>query len=133
MNFEILLSSSPAILIHTFAAFTALFLGIIMFIRRKGTPSHKIIGRLFVLFMAVTAISALWITGINGKYWSWIHLFVPLSFYAIWELFYHLRKGNIEKHKKAVQGLFFGALLIPGIIAFLPGRRLWHVFFGGLV
>jgi len=132
MNFNLLFESSPAVIIHTICAFLALGLGITMFVRKKGTFSHKMIGRVFVLFMLITAISALWITGLNGKYWSWIHLFVPLSFYAIWELFYYLRKGNIVKHQKAVKGLFFGALLIPGILSFLPGRLMWHVVFGGV-
>ncbi|NNE57242.1 MAG: DUF2306 domain-containing protein [Hellea sp.] len=130
MNFDLFFSAGPAVIIHTIVAFGALILGTIMWLRKKGTRSHKMIGRIFVMFMAVTAISALFITGLNGKYWSWIHLFVPLSFYAIWELFYYLRKGNIVKHQKAVKGLFFGALLIPGILAFLPGRLMWHVAFG---
>ncbi len=130
MRLDILIAGGPAIIIHTICAFTALGLGIAMFLRKKGTPSHKIIGKIFVAFMAITAITALFITGLNGKYWSPIHLFIPLTFYAIWELFHYVRKGDIKKHEKAVKGLFFGALLIPGIIAMMPGRRLWHVIFG---
>lgn len=130
MRLDILWEAGPAIIIHTICAFAALALGIAMFVRKKGTKSHKIIGRVFVILMAVTALSALFITGLNGKHWSLIHLFVPLTFYAIWELFHHIRKGDIVKHEKAVKGLFFGALLIPGIIAMMPGRRLWYVVFG---
>ncbi len=130
MNIDLFLTAKPAIIIHTLAAFTALGLGIVMWVRKKGTASHKLIGRIFVVFMAVTAISALFIKGLNGDNFSWIHLFVPVTFYAIWELFHHLRQGNIKKHEKAVRGLFFGALLIPGFISFLPGRLMWHVVFG---
>ena len=131
MNIDILLQSSPAIIIHTLVAFISLGLGITMFVRRKGTKSHKMMGRLFVLFMAVTAISALFIRMINEGHFSFIHLFVPLTFFAIWETIHYVRKGNIQRHKRAVKGLFFGALLIPGILSFLPGRTMWHVFFGG--
>ena len=130
MNIDVLLNSSPAIQIHTATAFMALGLGIAMFMRKKGTPSHKMIGRIFVVFMMMTAISALFIRQLNDGGFSFIHLFVPLSFYAIAELFYYIRKGNIKKHEKAVKGLFFGALLIPGFLSFLPGRTMWHVFFG---
>ena len=130
MNLDVFFSASPAIVIHTLFALVALGLGTAMFIRKKGTPSHKLIGKTFVLFMAVTAFSALFIKGLNGDQFSFIHLFVPLSFYAIWELFYYVRKGNIKKHEKAVKGLFFGALLIPGFLSFLPGRLMWRVFFG---
>jgi len=130
MRFDILIDAGPAVVIHTICAFMALGLGIAMFLRKKGTPSHKVIGKIFVMFMAVTALTALFITGLNGKYWSPIHLFVPLTFYAIWELFHYVRKGDIKRHEKAVKGLFFGALLIPGIIAMMPGRSLWYVIFG---
>lgn len=131
MNIDIFLQSSPAVIIHTLVAFIALGLGVTMFVRRKGTPSHKVIGRLFILFMAVTAISALFIRMINDGRFSFIHLFIPLTFFAIWETIHFVRKGNIRRHTRAVKGLFFGALMIPGILSFLPGRTMWHVFFGG--
>ncbi len=130
MNIDLFLNARPVVIAHTLCAFVALFIGIAMFLRAKGTPSHKVLGKIFVMFMALTALSALFITGLNGRYWSFIHLFVPLTFYAIWELFHYIRKGNTKKHEKAVKGLFFGALLIPGITSFFPGRLMWHVVFG---
>jgi len=30
-----------------------------------------------------------------------------------------------------VASMFFAALLIPGAFAFMPGRTLWRLFFGG--
>jgi uncharacterized membrane protein len=27
-------------------------------------------------------------------------------------------------------GLYFGALVLAGLIAFMPGRLMWRVFFG---
>jgi len=35
----------------------------------------------------------------------------------------------MKRHKRAVKGLFFGALLIPGVISFMPGRTMWMLFF----
>lgn len=131
MNIDLFINARPVVIVHTLCAFVALFIGIAMFLRKKGTASHKLLGKIFVGFMAVTAFSAIFITGLNGKYWSFIHIFVPVSFYAIWELFHYVRKGDIKKHEKAVKGLFFGALLIPGLLSFLPGRLMWHVVFGG--
>ncbi len=130
MNIEAFLSASPAVIIHTACAFGALGLGTAMWLRKKGTPSHKMIGRIFVVFMAITAFTALFITGINGDRYSWIHLFVPLTFLAIAQIFYYVRKKDIKSHQGAARGLFFGALLIPGLAAFLPGRLLWHVTVG---
>ncbi len=131
MNINILLESPPAIIIHTGFAFAALGLGIAMWLRTKGTKSHKIIGRLFVGCMAITAFSALFIRYINDGKFSFIHLFVPLTFLGIWQAIYYIRKGNVRLHVNAVKGMFFGALLIPGALSFLPGRTMWHVVFGG--
>ena len=131
MNTQVFLESAPAIIIHTLFAFTALGFGVAMWLRKKGTKSHKIIGRLFVVFMAITAFSALFIRYINDGNFSWIHLFVPLTFLGIWQAIYHIRKGDTRRHVSAVKGMFFGALLIPGVLSFLPGRTLWYVVFGG--
>ena len=130
MHLDVFFGAPLVIIIHTLCAFGALALGIIMFARKKGTTSHKMIGRLFALLMALVAISAIFIRQINDGAFSFVHIFVVVAFIALFETFYHIRKGNIKKHKSAVKGLFFGALLIPGIISFFPGRLMWVVFFG---
>lgn len=131
MNFDPFLSASPAIIIHTICAFAALGLGIAMWVRRKGTSSHKQIGRIFAILMLITAISALFIRHTNNGSFSFIHLFVPLTFLGVFQAVYYVRKGDIARHKNAVRGMFFGALLIPGFLSFLPGRLMWVTFFGG--
>lgn len=130
MNFAPLLNASPAIIIHTLCAFGALALGIAMWVRRKGTTSHKHMGRVFAVLMFVTAFSAIFIRHINDGKFSFIHLFVPLTFLGIFQAIYYVRKGDIKRHKNAVRGMFFGALLIPGFLSFLPGRLMWVTFFG---
>ena len=130
MNLDIFFDAPLVIIIHSLFAFVALSLGIAMFLRKKGTKSHKMIGRMFALFMAVVAISAIFIRNINDGSFSFVHVFVIVTFTALFQTFYHIRKGNIAKHKSAVKGLFFGALLIPGALSFLPGRLMWSVFFG---
>lgn len=131
LNFEIFPDLPVAVQIHIIAAVTSLILGIAMFVRVKGTPSHKIIGKLFLALMLVTATSAIFIRYINDGSFSWIHIFVPVTFFAAWETVHYIRKGNLKGHKRAVKGLFFGALLIPGVLSFLPGRTMWMMVFGG--
>lgn len=130
MNLDIFFDAPPVIIIHSLAAFLAFGLGILMFVRKKGTKSHKMIGKVFAVLMAVTAFSAIFIRLINDGAFSFIHIFVIVTFVALFQTFYHIRKGNIAGHKSAVKGLFFGALLIPGALSFLPGRLMWVVFFG---
>jgi len=130
MKLEYILNASPAIQIHLVAAFIALALGCVMWFRPKGTRSHKMIGRGFGMLMLITAFSAIFIRQINNGSFSFIHLFVPLTFLGVWQAVTRIRKGNVKGHMSAVKGLFFGALLIPGALSFLPGRHLWLVFFG---
>ena len=130
MKPEYILNASPAIQIHLVAAFLALGVGIIMWMRPKGTRGHKFAGRGFVVLMIVTAFSAIFIRQINNGSFSFIHLFVPLTFLGVWQAITRIRRKNIKGHKSAVKGLFFGALLIPGALSFLPGRHMWMVFFG---
>jgi len=130
MSLEPILQSSLAIQIHIATAFIALALGIVMYRRKKGTKSHKMVGRVFVMFMLATAISAIFIRNLNSGNFSWIHVFVPVTFIGAFQAIFWIRRGNIKKHKSAVSGMFFGALLIPGFLSFIPGRTMWQVFFG---
>ena len=98
-------------------------------LRRKGMPSHKMIGRVFAVLMIVAATSAIFIRTINQGSFSWIHIFVPITFIGLYQAISAVRKGDIIRHRRHVKGLFFGALLIPGIFAFMPGRTMWMLFF----
>lgn len=130
MNWKAFTEASLVIQFHWIAALLAFVFGIIMLMRRKGTPSHKVIGRMFIILMLITAISSFWIREINRGGFSLIHIFIPLTLFASWEAIHYIRKGNVKRHKRAVMGMFFGALLIPGLFTFVPGRRMWILFFG---
>lgn len=130
MNLAIFPDLPVAVQIHIISALGALILGTAMFVRRKGTRSHKMIGKGFLALMLITAASAIFIRYLNDGSFSWIHIFIPVTFFAAFETVYYIRKGNIKRHKRAVTGLFFGALLIPGVLSFLPGRIMSVMLFG---
>lgn len=84
-----------------------------------------------MILMLLTAVTAIFIREINRGQFSFIHIFVIVTFVGVVQSLQAIKNRNIKKHVKHVQGLFFGALLIPGLLSFLPGRRLFAVFFGG--
>lgn len=129
MNIDYFAQASFAVQVHMLVAVGALILGIIMFSRKKGTWAHKMTGRVFAMLMFLTAFSAIFIREIKEGSFSWIHIFVPITFFALFETVFYIRKGNLKGHKRAVKGLFFGALLIPGVFSFMPGRTMWMIFF----
>ena len=65
MTLEPLLSASPTIQLHAFAAMTAFALGVVQLSRRKGDGPHRMTGYMWVGLMLVIAGSSFWIHGIN--------------------------------------------------------------------
>lgn len=110
------------VLAHLVAALAALVLGVVMLCRRKGTASHKLLGRVWVALMLTVAISSLWIP--RFLHFSWIHSFTLLTLTMLPLAIYRIRRGNVTGHARAMTGLFIGGLVIAGIFTLLPGRML---------
>lgn len=132
MTLQPLLSASPAIQMHAFAAMAAFVLGIVQFARIKGDGAHRALGYAWVGLMLLIAASSFRIHEINQWHgFSWIHLL------SIWVLCFApvavmmARRGNISAHKRSMIGLFAGALVVAGIFTFVPGRIMHAVLFGG--
>lgn len=131
MNLTPLLTADPAIQIHAFSAIAALFIGAFVLWRRKGTPLHKMLGRLWAVLMFVTATSSWFINEIRlvGPF-SPIHIFALITYSGLYDGITQIRRGHVDKHSGAMQGLYLGALILAGAFTFLPGRRMYEVFFG---
>lgn len=114
-----------AVIVHLTAVLPAIPLGGYLLLARKGDGRHKALGRAWVGLMIVAAISSIFIGWSGGLDFDIgpIHLFVPLTLVASWKLVSAARRGDMKTHRGEVLTLFFGALAIPGLVAFLlPGR-----------
>ena len=120
---------SIAVIIHLATVLPAIPLGAYVLFARKGDSRHRLLGRIWLGLMTVTAVSTIFIRGINGSF-SPIHLFTVLTFIAVPTAITSARSGNIMKHRKHMIGFYIGALIIAGITAFTPGRTMWHWAFG---
>jgi len=116
--------------LHIFAALTALAIGTAILFRPKGTGFHKTLGWSWVTAMGTTAISSLFITGLNGNYWSIIHLLSGWTLIALPMAIYAIRNRKVQTHKRAMTGMFVGGLLVAGGLTFIPGRFMFEFFFG---
>ena len=109
------------IIIHVATVLPAIPLGGYLLLAKKGTPRHRQLGKIWLVLMLVTATSAMFIQSTGG--FSFIHIFVPVTFHAAWKTVATARKGDIAGHKKHLVFTYLTALMIPGIFAFvLPGR-----------
>jgi uncharacterized membrane protein len=131
MSLDPILAAPLAIQIHAFTATAAMLLGALVLFRRKGTPLHKLMGRIWVGLMLIVATSAIFINEIRliGPF-SPIHIFVVMTYYGIWEGIREIRRGNVQAHQASMKSLYLGALLLTGAFTLLPGRRMHAVLFG---
>ncbi len=132
MNFEPLLSASPAIQIHAAAAIVAFFLGGVVLFRRKGDRLHRLGGRVWVALMLTVTLSSFFIHTIRlwGP-WSPIHLLSIATIAALAYSLWMIRHRRILRHASTMKATYLGALIIAGAFTLLPGRIMNEVFFGG--
>lgn len=131
MSLDLFLSASPIIQIHIVTAIGAVVLGAAVLFGKKCTPHHKTLGRVFVMLMAITAISSFFIWTIRmWSLFSPIHILSVMTLFGLWRAIGYARAHDIKAHKRTMRILFFGALLGAGLFTFLPGRLMHRIAFG---
>lgn len=120
----------PQTQIHILAAMTALAIGLVIWLLPKGRGFHKPLGWAWVSAMAATATSSLFMTGLNGDAYSFIHLLTGWTLIALPMGVFAIRNRNVLAHRRAMTGMFVGGLLVAGGLTFLPGRFMFQLFFG---
>ncbi len=133
MFLEPLLAAKPIIVFHALVALSAFLIGLVQFAGPKGTTMHRVVGWSWVLLLMSVAASSFWIQGLRqiGPF-SWIH---GLSIYVLVSIpfaVFHARRHNVQAHKKAMIGIFLGALVIAGLLTLYPGRIMHEVVFGAM-
>lgn len=117
------------VIIHVATVLPAIPLGGYILLTRKGTPRHRLLGKIWLLLMLVTATSAIFIQSSGG--YSFIHIFIPVTFHAAWKTIATAKRGDIAAHKRHLVFTYLTALMIPGIAAFMIPGRLMNVMLLG--
>lgn len=132
MTLSPIFDASLAIKIHFLGVLVAVIFVLLILLMRKGTKTHKLIGRIWVSAMIITALSSFWINEIDHFMgFSAIHI---ISIYVLFSSFrgvQHIRNGNVKAHKATMTAMAIGGLFGAGIFAFSPGRIMHSVFFAG--
>ena len=122
---------------HATLALLAVPLGLYILLTQKGTKQHRILGRIWVTFLIIVSLTAIFIQAINPGQYSLIHLLIPWTIgsliYSIWNI-KKFKNTKIERYKFAhmysMIGVYVGALLIAGAFTLMPGRLFHHILFG---
>ena len=132
MTLEPLLEAPIAIQIHVAAVVPAAILGAYLLARPKGTPHHRLLGKIWMTLMVMTSLSSFFIHRINLAYgFSPIHLLSVLVLIGAWRVISAARRHDIRGHKRAVLGMYFGGIVVAGLATLLPGRLMSAVAFSG--
>lgn len=115
---------------HLFTVLISLALTPWMLLRPRGTPTHRLLGKILVLAMVATAALSLLVRTINPGHFSVIHIlsiFVLIMAPRVWLT---ARVHQVARHRATVRGLVTGALLIAGFFTLPPFRLLGGWLFG---
>lgn len=129
-TFQPLLEAGPVIQFHVLAASTALVLGPVALYRKRRDRLHKVTGYVWVLAMAITALSSFGIDSfaLIGPFRP-IHLLALLALWSLFEGMRHIFAGRVRAHQTVLRGLYLNGLLLAGLLNFLPGRVTNRIFF----
>ena len=134
----------PLIWVHFLTALVALPLGLTQLLAAKGTPVHRLLGRIYVPVMLVCLLSAL-TTITDGTQFLFFHILALVGLWSLWSGMRNLRrwlKGGDPAHLRAHKidmgyswlGLFMAgvsqALVNPrfGLAEFTSGWTYWTMF-----
>ena len=125
------------IYVHAFFALIAVPVGLYIFLTKKGTATHKFVGRFWVTVSMIVSVTAIFIQEINPGEYSLIHLLIPWTIgsliYSIWNIRKY-KETKLSRHKHAhmysMIGVYIGALIVAGAFTLMPGRFFHSILFG---
>ena len=114
--------------VHLATIVPCFLIAVWLLMRRKGTPTHKLLGKIYMVLISFSSVvAAAMPAAVGPRLWNhfgFIHLFCIAVFvsvpYAVWAI----RRGKVKAHAYTMSGLFLGGIVIAGAFAFGPGRLL---------
>lgn len=131
MNMQPLLTASPVIQLHTFAALLALGLGAFQLYMPKGGQRHRMVGYIWAGLMMLIALSSFFINHIRliGPF-SYIHILSIVTLIGVPRAILAARRGDYAAHQRGMKIVFWTALVGAGLFTLLPSRIMGQVLFG---
>ena len=114
---------------HALAASLSLVLGAVNVVRRRrGDRPHRVIGRVWLVLMAFTALSSFWIQEVRPGSFSWIHGLSAFTLVTLTLGYVNVRRGNIRGHAGNMIGTYLGLWgAFIGVVA-VPDRLVPQAF-----
>ncbi len=125
---------TPIMSLHLATVAPAAVLGAYLMLRSKGTPWHRLLGKIYMSLMMITALLSLLIPAAVGPqvlgHFGMIHLLSLLVLYCVPRAYIAAKKHNVTAHKGNMIGVYVGGILVAGLFTLTPGRYLHQLIFG---
>jgi len=112
--------------LHLATVLPAFVIGTYLMFSRKGSPIHRLLGKIYMSLMFFTAIVSLFIPAFVGPtifgHFGLIHLLSILTLFVVPSAYLAAKRHNVKRHRNAMIALYAGGLLLAGFFAFMPGR-----------
>jgi uncharacterized membrane protein len=116
---------TPLIATHAFAALTSLILGgWQLFLSEKGSPSHRVVGWIWVAAMYFVAVSSFWITEIREGHFSLLHVLSVVTIVTVPLGILGAIRGNIRSHLGSMTGNYIGLSFAFLFAVVIPDRHI---------
>jgi uncharacterized membrane protein len=116
---------------HVLGAVGALALGGVLLAWRKGRVFHRVFGWLWVLLVGGATLASAFIMNPDTGTYSWIHTMTFVTGIALPAAVYFAKRGNVVWHRRMTLFLYVAIVAGAAVLAFIPDRLMWRVFFGG--
>jgi len=132
MTLAPLIVAPGVIQLHVAAALAAIALGIVQLAAPKGTIPHRQLGLIWSGLIALTALSSFFIHTLRvwGP-WSPLHLLSLFTLVMLARAVIAARRHDVARHRRAMMAMYGLGIVLPAVIALLPGRTMHAVVFGG--
>ena len=128
------MSYNDLMYLHLVTVVPCFLIGTLLLLIKKRTKIHKDFGRVYMVLMLITASITLFMPAEVGprlfNHFGYIHSFSFLTIYTVPTAYWAIKKGDVKSHKRKMNLLYFGAIIIAGGFTFFPGRYLNELFFG---
>ena len=125
---------TPMMSAHLFTVLPAALLGTYLILRPKGTPSHRLLGKVYMILMLTTAALSLLIPATVGPqlvgHLGLIHILSFVVLFSVPRAYFAARNHNLVHHKIAMIGVYVGGILVAGGFTLAPGRYLNQLLLG---
>lgn len=115
--------------VHLATIAPCFLIGTWLLLRRKGTPAHKALGKVYLALITISSVvAAAMPAAVGPTLWNhvgFIHVFCVFVFVSVPLALWSIKRGDVKTHAGTMRGLYFGGILIAGFFAMTPGRLLW--------